>query len=315
MCPRRPSRASRWKGPGDARNEHGRDACDDGHHGEHAPRPADGQQQAGQGWCSEDADALDPAGDDVRRRQLLRCARERGHEHGLRRAGGRHRDSRERGECVRRECRAVCQQHYRRGSHCEGLRRIGAGQHPRRPAAVGERCRERREEHRRDELRERDEPGCGRAAAAIGVDQHGDPDAPFGGVEAEEGQLDAAQLRVAQDAADDPRNLARVAHRARRSRSCALSLSSRSSRGAATRSCASASGSTTRSRTSSRASTVALRPRAKPAPPRVPPPRRRTHRHAASRQSHRRVSRRRFHARRRRNRDSPPSARPPSPRR
>ena len=55
-------------------------ASDDSHHSEHASRPTDGQEQAGEGRCSEDADALDPAGDDVCRRQLLGRARKCGQD-------------------------------------------------------------------------------------------------------------------------------------------------------------------------------------------------------------------------------------------
>jgi hypothetical protein len=48
-----------------------------------------------------------------------------------------------------------------------------------------------------------DDPGLGRAAAAVGVDEHRDPDAPLGRVERRERDLDAAQLGIAEDPAED----------------------------------------------------------------------------------------------------------------
>jgi hypothetical protein len=69
--------------------------------------------------------------------------------------------------------------------------------------AVGEHRGEGGGEARRDQLRDGNEPGGRGAALLVGVHEHRDPDAPFGAVEAREGELDPAQLRVAEDAAKD----------------------------------------------------------------------------------------------------------------
>ena len=113
-------------------------------------------------------------------------------------------------------------------AHRQPLRDVAECQHPRGPIAVGEHRRERRRQPGRHELRGRDEPGGRRAALLVGIDEHRDPDAPFGRVEAGEGELDPPQLGIAEDAADHRSNAGEVAHACRGRRSATAARISRS---------------------------------------------------------------------------------------
>ena len=161
------------------------------------PGPLDAEQDAGRGRCREDAHALDPARDDVRRGQLLRRAGEGGHERRLRRPRERDRRGRDRGERVRRaaggaSARSSAAPWRPSSSACATV--ADCGSTPGGTAAVGERRRERGEEPRGNELRERDETRGRRSALLVRVDEHRDPGRQLGGVERDERQLDAPQL-------------------------------------------------------------------------------------------------------------------------
>ena len=201
------------------RDEQRRRRGHDRHHREHPARRGDGEQHAGQRRRGEHADALDPAGDDVGRGQLVRRAGERGHERRLRRPRDRHRRRRDRRQRVgeRAAARPRAARRRWRPSRAPARRSRARARAP--GGAVGEHRGERREQPRRHQLHERDEPGRRRAAALVGVDEHRDPDAPLGGVEAGERELDPPQLGVAEDAADDRRDAGEPAHEWRGSRS------------------------------------------------------------------------------------------------
>ena len=101
---RRP--VARRRRPVDRADEHNGSAGQERHCGEHEPWASLREEKAREGRCDEDAQALDPTRDDVRRRQLVRCSRKRRHEGGHRRPGDRHlsrRDCRRRSDVERRE--------------------------------------------------------------------------------------------------------------------------------------------------------------------------------------------------------------------
>ena len=108
------------------------------------------------------------------------------------------------------------------------LRDVAEREHASGPVAVGEHRRERRRDPRRNQLREGDEPGGCRSALLVGIDEHRDPDAPLGRVEACEGELDPPQLGIAEHAPDHRANPAEMAHACRGRRSATAALISRS---------------------------------------------------------------------------------------
>ena len=164
-------------------------------------------------------ETLDPAGCDVCRRQLFRRAGKRRHQHGLNRARDRHRGGGDGGERVCRYRRAAAEEHCRRRAHRAALRCVANRQDSRRREAAAERCSHRSEDRRGHELNKCDKTRGRCAATLVRVDEHRDPHAPLRRVEPDERELDPPQIRIAHHAAEHPRDLRRVAHRARRRRS------------------------------------------------------------------------------------------------
>ena len=99
-------------------------------------------------------------------------------------------------------------------AHRQRLRDVAEREHAAGRVAVGEHRRERRERAPpgRAARPRRARPSSRRPL--VGVDEHRDPDAPLGRVEAGERELDPPQLRVAEDAADDRANPAELLTRA-----------------------------------------------------------------------------------------------------
>ena len=170
------------------------------------PGPLIAEQDAGRGGCREDAHALDPPRDDVRRGQLLRAAGERRHERRLRRPRERDRRGCGRGECVDEHRRRIRKESQRSGAHRQRLRAVRLREHPGGAAAVRERRRERGEDSRGNELCDRDETRGRRSALLVREDEHRDPGRKLGGVERDERQLDAPQLGIPEDRRQDAEN-------------------------------------------------------------------------------------------------------------
>ena len=183
-------------------DENRRQADGDSHCGDHEPGASDREEHAGERRSNEHADALDPARDDVRRRQLVRDTCERRHERRHRRTGDR---DRRRGNGGR----AVCEPRVSVTEQDGGCRRQGRAlcdvpreQDASGAAPVAGGRRNRRDDRSRHELDGRDDRRLRRAATAVRVDEHRDPRRPFGGVERGERELDPAQLPVAEDGSE-----------------------------------------------------------------------------------------------------------------
>ena len=188
-----------WRWAGNRRHEQRGDRHRARSHCEHDRRIAHGEEHPGDGGGDEDAETLDPPRDDVRRRQLVGCPRQRGREGRLRRPRHRDRARRKGREHIDNERVGAGCQRRRRQPERGRLNDVAHREHPRRPVAVGGRGRERRDEGGRHELCERDEPG-GRCSALLeGVDENRDPRSPLRGVEAGEGQQHPPQVAIADD--------------------------------------------------------------------------------------------------------------------
>ena len=207
---------------GDRGHEHCSTENGYGHDEEDPARAGDGENEAGECGCDENAGALVPAGDDVRRRQLLGSAAETRGESSHRRPRHRRRRGGHGGAGIRECRRAVEQQHRGRCTHRGGLDEVAQCQHPGGAVAIAEHGREGGEQRRRDHLDKGDETGRRGAAAPVGVHEHRYPDGPFGTVEGREGDLDAADVRVASDDRDDAANEADVLLHGRYSRERAI---------------------------------------------------------------------------------------------
>ena len=83
------------------------------------------------------------------------------------------------------------------------LRDVAEEQHAAAREPVGQVREQRRQERTRHELDDGDDPDAGRPDRRVGIQQDRDPRAELDGVEQEEGQLEAAEGRVAQDRPDD----------------------------------------------------------------------------------------------------------------
>ncbi len=210
LCPdaRATGRVRRWAC--DAADEQRRDSDGRAHNEEHPARAGDGEQHAGDGGRDKDADALVPAGDDVRGGQLLGPAAEGGRECSHRRAGHRHRGCRHGGAPVRQGRRAVEQEHSGGSAHAQSLRDVAECQDPGGAVAIAENRGERREQCRGHELNQCDDSCGGRTPVAVGVHEHRDPHGPLGSVEQREREFHPAKLRVANDDRADATDLADV---------------------------------------------------------------------------------------------------------
>ena len=234
-------------GPDDRQDEQRGTCRDRGHQGEHGRRTAHGKEDAGGRRGREDADGFDPARDDVRGGELGWRAREPGDQRRLRWPRDGDGGGGERCEPVREQGRRAGAERGRSGGHGSCLRDVARGEDTRRARAVGEYRRERGEHRCGHELRQRDQTGRRRAALLVRVHEHRDPDAPLGGVEAGERELDAPEVGVTEDGARPAAPAETVAHRcrARRSRT-ACSIASPSSGAMKSRSLRFPSGNTSR---------------------------------------------------------------------
>ena len=180
---------------------------EDEHEGGQPEHPEDEQRQAGPGGAEEDAREgrrrehgrrLDPARRDVRGGELDRGAGERRHERVLRRADQRARGRRARRQGVDDQRVGVREQ--RRGSreHGHTVREVREREHATGPVPVAQHRRERRQQGRRDELRERDDPGGRGAALVVRVDDDRDPRSPLERDEGRERGHHPPQLAVAE---------------------------------------------------------------------------------------------------------------------
>ena len=198
-------------GPGHANHEQGGNEGDGGHDAEDLLDAGDGQQDAREDARQQHGATLDPARHDVRRGQLLSGARQRGHHHGL--SGPRDRDGRRRDDRT-----GVDHGHGRAGgdrrsrdAHARGLREVAADEHAHRPVAIDQHGEERRADRGGRQLEDGDEARLVRASAVVGEHQHRDPDGVLREVEPGVGQLDAAQVAVAENRAEDAHRLQRSA--------------------------------------------------------------------------------------------------------
>ena len=176
----------------------------------------DGEEHAGERRSGEHGDALDPAGDGVRRCQLLGRARERRRQRGLRRAerrrrdGGRDRESRTRPTGRRRRRRATAA-----APTSDDPGDVREQEHPLPRIAVAEHARERRDERGRDQPGEEDEPDGLLAADAVRVDGDRDEERVVADDRCGPGELEPAQVRVPPDGRERAEQSPRAACRAR----------------------------------------------------------------------------------------------------
>ena len=191
-------------GPGSPTVSSAAHCGDDRHHREDRRRPAHAQEHPGRGRREEDAGALDPGRDDVGGSQLLGAPRHAGHQRSLGRTRERDRGRRRGGQRVDEQRRSIRKDGYRGRTHRHRLRDVAPRQHPRRPSTVGQHGAEGRAQARGHEQRQRNETRRRRPALLVGEDEHRDPGPPLGRVEGDERELDAPQLRVAEDRGENP---------------------------------------------------------------------------------------------------------------
>ena len=167
----------------------------DEHHTAGAP---EGEERARDRRPGEGADALDRAADDVRGGQLLRCSRERGEK---RRFGGQERRAEDRGqggERVDEPLRAAGHRDHAGGADRGGTAEVRADEKRHAWQPVGEGRRERRGERRRDRPDERDDSDPFRPVRLVRVDGERDAVRPQSHHRPEAGELDPAEVRVAE---------------------------------------------------------------------------------------------------------------------
>ena len=166
---------------GDPQPEHQqrRDGAQGCAHAKHARHSGQPDQHPGQRARDRDPRGLHPAHHHVGRRQLVWGGRQRRDQRRLGRAcGGDGGGSHHRGR-VRRQRHALSDR-YRGRAHSGRLHQVAAGQQNHRGPPVRQGGEHRRQQRRRDQLSQRHHPGDRGAAAAIGIDQHGNPDRVLG---------------------------------------------------------------------------------------------------------------------------------------
>ena len=166
------------------------------------PGPIDRDERAGGGRTEQHARALDPATGHVGRGELARRAHESRHERGLSGAGERHRRGGQGRPRVADRRRAAEEEHDPGAQQRQRLQPVARGQRDLATAAVGQLGGGRREQRRGPQLQGSDGRGHSRPPVLVGEHEHGHPHAELSGAKPQEGQLDAAQARIAQHAPD-----------------------------------------------------------------------------------------------------------------
>ena len=145
---------------------------------EHGTDVQNRQEQPGHHGAEEEADAVDEARGDVRRRELRRVLRQTRQQGRLRRPEGQPDHSDENRQRVHRERRPVGEHHAGRGEDEPGAHHVGTDHQAASIDPVGEHRDERSEHRHRDVPNHAERAECGDASALVGVDRQSNGERP-----------------------------------------------------------------------------------------------------------------------------------------